>query len=601
MAIDIRGLGNEEALSQIAKLAYGSGRFEKTSGGKGNIGLLDGRAVKFNTHFRERGGTTTEGMLLSCNELRRRLSEIATAMLSAEEGVDPAAQQRRNAALEDVRRRLGMDADGVNVTSTRLLDRAVVASVINVIRDAMGFDAWRGIGGAGAKALSSKGVDTTFVSVTRDVRLTDDVRRQVREAVAAIANPADGRPGVVLNEEATKFLADLVERDLRDPNRRAALDLDEVARGIREFTSPHLAVTLQAFNLCSNVLATARLELRADEQAGVFLSGSPAGQRADRADVAVSLFADASPDYHGADSCLAMALVSEKMPEMRRIQPDGRLTGATVWMACFGERVPRGAAGGLWSQEFSDAFFKRLRRLGDDVLAKSGGLRMFPGMKFSKEPGLFLQRASAGMGFTAAIRLTAQDPAYRLDAERDFVAAPPLYAVQDALVKVDEDLVEQIGKDFYRDTPVVRLHDGQDVETFDFDAILADAQRQTRDVPEARRSIEARRMLDGKVGELVASLDARFGGRMTGVQRKLLLIGLMQAALMPFAPLAQIKDSAHTKMTMDVRREEDGTFVIGYATDRERQDELDVRYEYRIKPDGTNRRGDEFAYAVSFD
>ncbi len=599
MALDIRGLANQDALKEIAKLAYGSGTFEGTSGGKGNIGLLDGRVVKFNTHWRERGGEPSRAMREDCDALRRRLSDIAAAMLAAPDEATDEERARYRKALADVRRQLGMSEDGARISTAKLLDRSAVAKAINTIDKATGSDTWGELRAGGAAAFSSKGVDTTFGTV----RGGFDLASVARDAAASLKHPADGKPGVTLNEDAMAFLTGLIDRDV-EARRATGAPVpthDEVDRGIRDFASPYLTVTLQAFNLCSNVLADARPGLRADEQAGVFLSGSPAGQRADRADVAVSLFSHASPDCHGADTCLAMALVSEKMPEMRRIQPDGRLTGATVWMACFGERVPGGAAGDLWSRAFSDAFFKRLRRLGDDVLDRSGGLRMYPGMKLSTEPGLFLQRASAGMGFTAAIRLTAQDPAFTLDAGRDFVAAPPLYAVQDALVKVDGDLVEQMGKDFYRDTPTVRLHDGQDVETFDFDAILADAQRQTRDVPEARRSIEARRILDGKVGELVASLDARFGGRMTDVQRKLLLIGLMQAALMPFAPLAQIKDSAHTKMSMDVRREDDGTFVIGYATDRERQDELDVRYEYRIEPDGANRRGDEFAYAVRLD
>ena len=591
MAIDIRGLGNQEALAQIAKLAYGSGSSEKTSGGKGNIGILDGRVVKFNTHWSERGGKPSEDMRASCNELRARLSEIATAMLA--NGDDASAR-----ALASVRRALGIDAKGNLVETRKLLDRTAVATVMNVLRDATGFDAWGELRAGDAQSLSSKGIVTTFARVAGDVRASDAVLRRVQDAVAAIARPADGKPGIVLGEEATKFLAGLVERDLRDPGRRTALDLDEVVRGIRDFTSPHLAVTLQTFNLASHVLTRARRSLWADEQAGAFLSGSPLGPRADRADVAVSLLADAAPADHGADSCLAMALVSEKLPEMRRLQPRGRLTGATVWKACFGESAPKGVAGGYGSQAFTEAFFKRLRRLGDDVLAKCGGLRMFPGMKFSREPGLFLQRASAGMGFTASIRLTAQDPAYRLDAVRDFVAAPPLYPVQDALAKAGEELVGQIGKDFYRDTPIVRLRDGQDVETFDFDAILADAQRQAQGVPQSSRSTEARRKLDEKVREFVAALDARYGGRMTDSQRKLLLVGLTQAGYVPFAPLTQIKDSTHAKMTMEIRREDDGTFVLSYATDRDRLDELDVRYEYRIEPDGTNRRGDEFAYGV---
>ena len=47
-------------------------------------------------------------------------------------------------------------------------------------------------------------------------------------------------------------------------------------------------------------------------------------------------------------------------------------------------------------------------------------------------------------------------------------------------------------------------------------------------------------------------------------------------------------------MEIDVHRENDGAFVITFATDRSRTDDLDVRYSFRVEPDGTNRRVGEF-------
>ena len=154
MAIDIRGLGDQEALAQIAKLAYGSGRTEKTSGGKGNIGILDGRVVKFNTHWRERGGTPSAEMRASCDALRAQLSGIATAMLAAQPDADAAARAKLDKALASVRRELGMDAEGQQVATPRLLDRKVVAKVINTIGQATGFDAWEQLRAGDARAFS---------------------------------------------------------------------------------------------------------------------------------------------------------------------------------------------------------------------------------------------------------------------------------------------------------------------------------------------------------------------------------------------------------------------------------------------------------------
>jgi len=592
MAIDIRGLGNREAFSQIAKLAYGSGSSERIAGGKGNIGLLNGRVVKFNTHWSERGGKPSDEMRTCCNELRTRLSEIATAMLANRNDAS-------TRALASVRRALGMDADGNQVETRKLLDRTAVATVMNVLRDATGYDVWGELRGGDTQSLSSKGIDTTFDRVAGDVRLSDAVLQHVRDAAAEIAHPADGKPGVVLDERATKFLADLVERDLREPGSREPPDLAEVVRGIRDFTSPYLIVTLQTFRLNSEVLARARPGIVAGEQATTFLAGSPRSQRADRADVSLALLADASRKNSGPRSGFAIALVSEKMPEMRRLQPKGRLTGATVWKACFGEDVPEGLADGYGSRAFSDAFFRRLFRMGDELLAQCGGLRDFPKFTFTQMSGLFLPRVFTGLTFTASIRLCAQDPTFTLDAGRDFVAAPPLYPVEDALVKTDDNVKQQLTGDFYRDTPTISLHDGDDAQVFDFAAAYADAHRDG-DGPRAEGQPAPTPLARFRenVNEFVADFDALYGNRMTEAQRKVLLMGLTQAGLTPFAAIESLVERAHSKMQIDICRLDDGAFVISFMTDRERTDDLNVRYSYLVKPDGTNRRVDEFVYDV---
>ena len=596
MTFNISGMGDREALTQIAKMAYGSGSSEKTSGGKGNIGICRDHAVKFNTHWYERLGASSSvkhsEMKRSCDALRTRLSGIATAMLSARADADPAARAKLDDALANVRRQLGMDAAGANVAATGLLERKVVASVINVIRDATGFDAWQGLRDVDENALSSKGKVTKFGQAEWSAFIAEEVQHHVQLALDDIAHPADGKPGVVLNEKAKAFLMELIERDVhfRGGNLR------DIGNEIRDFTSPYLAVTLQAFNLCPDVLVAARPSLKEGVDTMGFLSGSPRKERADRADVVLSLFADASPGDRAMGSNLAMALVSEKMPEMRRIQPDGRLTGATVWKACFGESAPEGVAGKFGSRTFSDAFFRRLYRLGDDLLAGYGGNKQSPGTSLSGEPAFFNVPASAGMGFTASIRLMALDPKFRPNAARDFVAAPPLYSVADVRVMTEDNVRHQLKKDFPRCIPTVRLHDGPDVaETFNFADALEDARRQTQGLPDPGRSAEAKARFAGKVDEFVTALDARYGGRMTEIQRKVLLLGLAQCAFIPMIPL---RDATHKKIAMDVRREDDGAFVVSYTTDRSRTDEFDVRYSYRIEPDGTNCRGNDFAFSA---
>ena len=73
---------NAAALQSIARMAYGSGVFERTHGGKGNIGALtdgDGnlRVIKFNTHAGERVGPATADQIAASNNLRTQLLALA--------------------------------------------------------------------------------------------------------------------------------------------------------------------------------------------------------------------------------------------------------------------------------------------------------------------------------------------------------------------------------------------------------------------------------------------------------------------------------------------------------------------------------------------
>ncbi len=575
MAIDIRGLGNEAALAQIARLAYGSGSSEGIGGGRGNIGLLDGRVVKFNTHWRERGGTASAEMRASCNELRAKLSEIATAMLSASPNASERERASLDKALAKVRSQLGMDATGHEVATTKLLDRKVVAKVLNVIRDAKNVDVWQELRNGDAASLASKGVDTTFATVSEGVRIADEVKAAVQGALGEIARPANGKPGVALGEKATKFLTDLIVRDL-EARRASGLEAqtaDEIGRELRDFTSPYLIVTLQTFNLSSAVLSHAHAKVSLAETMGATVVGSPREQRADRADVALAFHQHCKDRIYGS---FALALVAEKMPQMRQIQPHGRLTGATVWKACFGESAPK-AAGALGSQAFVKAFVQRLNALTVTLTAKHGtgaikGQGLTIDQLLNKDPVVGSSLFN-GASFTSAVRKGVKDPTFVPDVSRDYVAAPPLYPVQDALVKTEEDLESILVADFKRNFPVVTTACGAAEETADF------------------RPFEGRNLSDeqhlGNVRGFVAQMDRVFGDLMTPAQRSVALIGLTQAGYAPFTALLGI-GGEHSQAHVDVRREEDGAITLTYASLPDNP--VEAQYSYRIEPDGTNYR-----------
>ncbi len=574
MAIDIRGLGNQDALAQIAKLAYGSGRTEKTSGGKGSIGLLDGRVVKFNTHWRERGGTPSAEMRASCDALRAQLSGIATALLAAQPGADAAAQAKLDKALASVRRELGLDAAGQPVATPALLDRKVVAKVVNTISEATGIDAWQELRAGDARALSSRKIDTTFAAVDYGLHVSDAVAAAVQD----IAHPADGKPGVALNARQTAFLQDLVRRDLdaRRAEGRPLPSADDLAASIRDFTSKHLIVTLQAFGLDSHRLMTQRREVSRWAQGAVFIVGAPAPELADRADVAVGLMADADSNsfwYMG----LALALVSEKMPAMRARQPEGRLTGATVWKCCFGEGAPKGEAGVLGTRAFSDAFVARLQRQMLELRNRCAA----PEMR-KMVPDDILSAAAPGIqngtAFTPLMRGALKDPKFVPDVQRDYVAYMPLYNVEDACLKTEQDLVKLLRADFQRQFPVIRARNGDARQEADFRPLQEDldrAETMTRD--------------------FIGQMDALFGQQITPTQRKVMFMGLTQAGFGPFMSLVGV-GGEHMQAQVDIRREDDGALVMTYSSMPDAA--IEAQYSFRVEPDGTNRRVGDFVCRV---
>ena len=580
MAIDIRGLDNEATLAQIAKLAYGSGRTEKESGGSGNIGILDGRVVKFNTHWGERRGATSDAMRESCNALRTRLSEIATSLLAARDDADAATNAKLALALAKVRAKLGMAPDGAAVATTRLLDRKAVASVLNTIQEATGFDAWEPLREEGAAAFSSRNVNTSF----ERVRLETNLAVEVRNAVAEIAHPADGKQGATLNEEATDFLIGLIRRDIeaRRADGKRVPTLDGILGGIRDFTSPYLNVTLQIFNLDAVCLRTDRKVFEQMCFGAPYLAGSANGQRADRADVAVSLLGDFAPNDKGYAMSLAMALVSEKMPEMRRIQPQGRLTGATVWRACFGEEPPANVVRGWGTRAYLAAFTDRLDQIVTSLCERYGN-DVSRDMDIDSIDSLTGAIAANGMAFTPMLHQALKVPGFTVDFDRDYVAGPPLYALADLENKTDADLESQLEDDIIRQYPLITFQDGDRREEIDFRPFNGNVAGAQAAVP----GLMAQASAFFRAGERA------FNGLPAGItpiQRKVMFIGLSQAAFVPFMALLGV-GGEHAQARIDIRR--DGTaLVMTYSTMEDSP--IEVRYSYRIEADGSNRRVGEF-------
>lgn len=133
----------ENKAKAIAEMVYGNGWFEGDKGGKGHIGIIDGKVIKFNTKKKERdeldkmkkidasmkardkdseGFVTYREMKESCNNLRRELFKMAeTANMKTED-------------FQKVLSALGMEANGsISANAADLLERTTVSAVLKRI------------------------------------------------------------------------------------------------------------------------------------------------------------------------------------------------------------------------------------------------------------------------------------------------------------------------------------------------------------------------------------------------------------------------------------------------------------------------------------
>lgn len=225
----------QQNLVNIARMAYGSGFFEGTSGGVGQMGILrdeagNMRVVKFNTHRSEQGNvaTASDAAKTACNELRTELLRIAT-----EKGLDA---DRMNA----IRRSLGLP-EGEGEAPKSLLDRKVVARVVkmidaNVWDKALADDAGTGRFDIASLKSSSAEHGTQFSQVAsgvsnRSIGMQDlEFRKEFAEIVkmtkagifgnTSIMNRIDPRAA----DAFERILDFAVEQRLSVPRRRAVRD-----------------------------------------------------------------------------------------------------------------------------------------------------------------------------------------------------------------------------------------------------------------------------------------------------------------------------------------------------------------------------------------
>lgn len=192
--------GNDiEMLQNIAKMAYGNGTNEGRNGGNGNIGLLNGRVVKFNTHAGERFcalfRSANYDEKKACDNLRICIAKIAYRLLG-----DDSAKILEELGIK--RMPINDKEDYWNVTSTKLLDRKIVAGIITEInnhgKEKITQDLWEGTTD-NSFARDFKSEDSmSFASVQNKVK--NFYKNQTTESLKELSKAGDWM--------ASKLLAD---------------------------------------------------------------------------------------------------------------------------------------------------------------------------------------------------------------------------------------------------------------------------------------------------------------------------------------------------------------------------------------------------------
>ena len=132
-------------LTEIATMAHGSGLLEGSRGGKGHVGVLNGKVIKFNTKLSERrnlqkAGADYEAMMQTCDDLRERLMGDLRDAMEISLRMDSSGAKEMNRISLEVMEKLGLER-GADDHQDRLkqnrglLERTAVAESVTMIRD----------------------------------------------------------------------------------------------------------------------------------------------------------------------------------------------------------------------------------------------------------------------------------------------------------------------------------------------------------------------------------------------------------------------------------------------------------------------------------
>lgn len=416
-------------------------------------------------------------------------------------------------------------------------------------------------------------ISTCLNSVFSEVENNIDVRQRLcasaRKTVESMFDGGNGH-NQLNSQERMDFLV-LLDRELRDLQARGLKvpSEEELTKSIKEFRNISLLATMSGHNRSSNKFASSfsneatKTSLQSACAVSAYLHGSPKNQKADRLDLYTMLL-DFKPEKTSSwKTVLSMSFLAEKLPKMRELQPENKLTLPTVWNACFGKAPPRDIK---TSEQVADAFYKEIysvissyRKNANDNDSDANFI-----------PKLVTMAQQLGTGLSASLKLVLNERGFIPKEGTDIVAFPEFFDPVEASELSEKTLTDELANDFLRQNLVITLDNGTGKPNVldlrcPFKGSLSDAWNQ--DIAKS----------------VIKEVD-KYLGNVPAIQRNLILMGFTQNGLAPYR--AVISSGEHADVNINVSKLDDGSISLGYQTMKSAP--LNCSHAYTVLKDGSS-------------
>lgn len=265
-----------------------------------------------------------------------------------------------------------------------------------------------------------------------------------------------------------------------------------------------------------------------------------------------------------------VALISQRLGEMRALQPDGLLTRETIWQGCFHEPMP-GERKYESLRDFNDAMFARLAAVFEQ--AKPGDLTASTMGMTALSSGVTLEKAEAGLRGPVSLSID------------DFVNRPTL--TPPGLLGTLDQVEASLAKDLNRRGTSGALPGYSPIVTFGVPGGPVDTVN-IHDTS-AFTEEELARFNVGSTSPVSAELARRAVALCNGndVQARQVILSMGQSGaflVRSNSHFTGIYQSEHSPLDIDVRREENGNVTMRFY--KPAASPLDMDYTYTITPDG---------------